>query len=129
METDRIYCPKCEGEVRTVITPAPSQSTHASMDGGGELICMDMGEGCVHSDCPLSKVSGTVMAVRLARSGLEDHRFETVRAHCEHCAQTADLKIVDKHFAVCSDCGQTNRWVRLKADGGFIILTGVEVVD
>lgn len=129
MNPERIYCPKCDGEVRTVITPAPGHSTQATMDGGGELICVDMGEGCIHSNCPLSSVSGTVMAVRLARSGLDDERFEKVTAHCEHCEETAVLKVVDRHFAVCSSCGKTNRWVRLRADGGYIILTGVEVVD
>jgi hypothetical protein len=128
MQPERIYCPKCDGEVRTLVSPAPDHSTHASV-GGGELICVDMGEGCLHSNCPLSSVSGTVMAVRLARSGLGDDRFEKITAHCEHCTETAELKVVDRHLAVCSACGKTNRWVRLRADGGYIILTGVEVAD
>ena len=129
MKTDRIYCPKCDGEVRTVITPAPGHSTHATLSGGGELICMDMGDGCTHTDCPLSNVSGMVMAVRLARSGLQDEKFETIRAHCESCHEPTELKVIDKRFAVCSSCGSTNRWLRLRADGGYIILTGVEVAD
>jgi Zn finger protein HypA/HybF involved in hydrogenase expression len=129
MTMDRIYCPHCEGEVRTTITAAPGHSTQANVAGAGELVCMDLGKGCTHSSCPLSSVSGMVMAIRLARSGLAEDKFSTVRAHCEGCHNVVDLKVLDERFAYCDECGTTNRWVRLKADGGYIILTGVEVAS
>lgn len=126
MEIETIYCPRCDGEVKTTVTPAPDHSTHASVRGG-EMICLDLGKGCTHGDCPLSHVSGVVMAVRLARSGMKDQEFETIRAHCEGCRTPTQLKVIDKSLAICTECGATNRWVRLRADGGYIILTGVEV--
>lgn len=129
MEVQRVYCPKCEGEVRTAQLPVPGHSTQPNATADGDLICLDFGEGCSHSGCPITHVSGVVMAVRLARSGLADESFETIRAHCEGCAQSTHMKVVKKGLAVCEDCGTSNRWVRLKADGGYIILTGVEVVD
>jgi len=129
MELNRIFCPQCEGEVRTTQLPVPGHSTHSSVSGEGDLVCLDFGEGCRHSGCPLSNVSGVVMAIRLARSGLADETFEHIHAHCEGCLKPTDMKVISKGLAICEECETTNRWVRLKADGGFIILTGVEVTD
>ncbi|MDH3269755.1 MAG: hypothetical protein OEN56_00390, partial [Gemmatimonadota bacterium] len=75
--------------------------------------------------CPMTGKPGIVMGIRLAKSHLDDDRFETVQARCDACDQISDLEVIDENFALCTLCETTNSWVRMRLpDETEVILTG-----
>ena len=62
MELDTVFCPRCADRVRTTELPAPHHSTQANAAHDGDFVCLDMAEGCTQTECPLTHVSGVVMA-------------------------------------------------------------------
>jgi hypothetical protein len=69
METHIAYCSACDQAVRVAVTDAPVHSDQAPLRDG-ELVCLDFGERCTGSMCPMFGLPRVLMGVRLARSGL-----------------------------------------------------------
>lgn len=127
METGKITratCPSCAHKVRVTLTKAPSHGGHANLPDGAEMVCLDFQEGCSEGTCPLAGVSGIVMGIRLARSGLRGDDWETVHARCQGCGQVVDLEVLDRIYGFCPVCGSTNRLLVLDLDDeGTVAIT------
>lgn len=119
MEISTVYCPGCNHKVRLTITPA-HRSGHANLPEGGQVVCLDFGEGCSEGACPLTGRPGLVMGVRLARSHLP-HEPRTLTAHCEACDQVAVMEVLDATHAICSICDSTNEYVIVPVDAEHAI--------
>lgn len=112
MLTHNAYCSACDQDVRVVITDAPVHSDQAPVTPA-EIVCLDFGERCTGSMCPMFGLPRILMGVRLARSGLRPEAFRTVSAPCQDCGAAVEMQILDEEYAHCPSCGARNRWVRL----------------
>ena len=120
---ERLFdCPRCDQQVRIVLTPA-SPDGHATVPDGTDVVCLDFREECTESACPVCGVAGIVMGVRLARSDLRPDSWPVVWATCQGCQRTLDLEVLDRRYAYCRECGTTNRWVVLESKGEYIVVT------
>ena len=113
--SERAYCPGCNRSIRLVETEE-HRDGHANLPEGAEIVCLDFGSGCTEGRCPVTGALGIVMAVRLARSHLQDDAFDTVRARCDACGNVADLEVLDEDYVFCPICETTNRWALLDLD-------------
>jgi hypothetical protein len=123
MKTEVAYCSGCGHKVRLVFTDPPPHG-HANLKDGVEVVCLDYQEGCSGGKCPMTGKAGIVMGVRLARSHLADSSFDTVHALCEACGQVSDLEVIDEDYVLCTLCGTTSSWVRMRLpDETEVVLT------
>lgn len=111
MDASTVYCPGCNHRVRMTVT-TEHRTGHANLPDGGEVVCLDFGEGCSEGACPLTGRLGVVMGVRLAKSHLP-HLARVITAHCEACDQVAEMEVLNSTHAVCSLCESTNTYVIL----------------
>ncbi|MDT8368553.1 MAG: hypothetical protein RQ745_05060 [Longimicrobiales bacterium] len=114
MEISTVYCPGCNHKVRLTITP-DHRTGHANLPDGGEVVCLDFGEGCSEGACPLTGRPGLVMGVRLVRSHLP-HEGRLLVARCDACGEVAEMEVLDATHAVCSLCENTNEYVIVPVD-------------
>lgn len=114
MKLTTVYCPGCNHKVRLTATPQ-HRHAHASLPDGGDVVCLDFGEGCSEGSCPLTGRPGIVMGVRLAKSHLP-HDARKLIAHCEACGDVAEMEVLDRTHAVCSICETTNEYVIVPVD-------------
>jgi DNA-directed RNA polymerase subunit RPC12/RpoP len=122
MQTQSAYCSACDQDVRVVITDSPVHADQAPI-ADAEVVCLDFGERCTGSLCPMFGLPRMLMGVRLARSGLRPEAFQTVQAPCQDCGEVVDLQILDGAYVHCPACGSRNRWVRLKVgDEDYVAL-------
>jgi hypothetical protein len=125
MHTHIAFCSACDQDVRVAITDAPVHSDQAPV-AGPEIVCLDFGEKCTGSMCPMFGLPRILMGVRLARSGLRPEVFRTLQAPCQECDAVGELKVIDRDVAFCEACGSRNRMVRLTVgDEDYIALAGV----
>lgn len=113
METSNVYCPGCNHKVRLTLTPGHLDGAQANLPEGGQVVCLDFGQGCSEGACPLTGRPGIVMGVRLAKSHLP-HEARMIHATCTACGSSAPMEVLDAQHAVCSLCESTNRYVTLK---------------
>lgn len=71
MMTQRVFCSACD---RDVLFAFPEEADF--VDGQAnipdpQLVCLDIGERCTGSMCPVAAQPSSVMAARLVRSGLD----------------------------------------------------------
>ncbi len=116
MKTQLAYCSACDQQVRIATTPVPLHGGQANLPDAPEVVCLDFGEKCTGSLCPMFALPSILMGVRLARSGMRPEPFSTLSAMCQGCGQLAELVIVDRDTAHCTVCGTTNRWLRLQGE-------------
>ena len=130
MEKELAFCPACERQVHLAWTDAPLHEGHATLPDGPELVCLDRSEKCCGGTCPLSGMSGSVMALRLAKSGLAEGPHHTTRMRCDGCGQVAEMEVVDRTTLLCPLCGSVNRWILLElVDRGWVAIGRPGVVD
>jgi Zn finger protein HypA/HybF involved in hydrogenase expression len=114
MKLSTVYCPGCNHKVRLTMTQE-HRAGQASLPDGGDVVCLDFGEGCSEGSCPLTGRPGLVMGVRLAKSHLP-HEARTLVAHCDACGDVAEMEVLDRTHAVCSICESTNEYVIVPVD-------------
>ena len=106
MKTQIAYCSACDRDVHIVITDEPSQDGHANIHDA-EIVCLEIGDACSGSLCPIGATSPTVMAARLVRNGLQTIMQPVFQAACATCGRTTTHVIVERTHAICEDCGTT----------------------
>lgn len=114
MKLSTVYCPGCNHKVRLTVTPE-HRAAQANLPDGGDVVCLDFGEGCSEGSCPLTGRPGIVMGVRLAKSHLP-HEARRLIAHCEACGEVAEMEVLDRTHAVCSVCESTSEYVIVPID-------------
>lgn len=128
MKTQLAYCSACDQQVRITVTPAPLHGGHASLPDS-EVVCLDFGEKCTGSMCPMFGLPSILMGVRLARSGLHHKEWSTVDALCEGCGRVMPLEVLGPDTAYCEVCGTTNRLVIMKLDDDSAVAITVPAAE
>jgi hypothetical protein len=106
----KMYCSARDTDVHVVLTDEPITDGQATvMDT--ELICLEIGEGCTGSLCPVCAVSRDAMEMRLVKSGLRPEIQRKVLSHCEGCDREVELVISSGGYVSCTECGTTWYWL------------------
>ena len=108
MKTINAYCSACDHEVRLVLTDQPIQDDPSPIHDR-EVVCLEIGENCTGSLCPLGAVPPVVMAARLVRNGLQTTVQPIIKAMCPSCDNQSDFVIVSRGLCICSICGTTTQ--------------------
>ncbi|NUO64449.1 MAG: hypothetical protein HOQ11_00100 [Gemmatimonadaceae bacterium] len=105
----KMYCAARDQDVHVVLTDEPTEDGQATvMDS--EVICLEIGERCTGSLCPVCAVSWEAMDARLAKSGLRPEIRRKLPGHCEGCGRETELVISSGGYLSCTECGTTWRW-------------------
>ena len=102
------YCSACDQDVRLVLTDQPIEDDPSPIHDR-EVVCLEIGEHCTGSLCPLGAVPPVVMAARLVRNGLQTTVQPIIKAMCPSCDNVSDFVIVSKDLCICSICGTTTK--------------------
>lgn len=108
MKSQIAYCSACDKDVRIVITDQPSQDGHANLHDS-EVVCLEIGETCTGSLCPIGAAPPSVMAARLVRSDVRTVVQPILSAPCPRCERETPHLLVGRHDATCSECGVTTK--------------------
>ncbi len=108
METREAYCTRCGRTVRLTEARAPTLHGQATLQDGGELICLDYGDACCDGQCSVSGRPGIVMAYRLAVSHEEDGRWPRIEGICPACGSEAELERLSEAHVFCTLCETTS---------------------
>jgi len=106
MKSQIAYCSACDKDVRIVITDEPSQDGHANLHDS-EIVCLEIGETCTGSLCPIGAAPPAVMAARLVRNDLQTMVQPMVSAMCPACEKVTGHLLVGTADATCVECGVT----------------------
>ena len=109
MKTHMAYCSACDRDVRIVLPDEPVEADGQANIHDAEIVCLEIGEKCTGSMCPVGATSPSVMAVRLVRSGLKPVVQPLLSAQCDACADLTKFAIIDAEYATCTVCGITVR--------------------
>ncbi len=104
MITRTAYCSACDKDVRIVITDEPSQDGQANLHDS-EIVCLEIGDQCTGSMCPIGAAPLSVMAARLVRNGLQTVIQPVITARCPDCDRVTSHVIVEPSRATCLECG------------------------
>ena len=106
MKSQIAYCSACDKDVRIVLTDQPSHDGQANVHDS-EVVCLEIGDACTGSLCPIGATSPTVMVARLVRNGLQTIMQPVFQAACSGCDRVTSHVIVETTHAICEDCGTT----------------------
>ncbi|MGE0351938.1 MAG: hypothetical protein AB7I33_00215 [Gemmatimonadales bacterium] len=109
MKVQKIFCSGCDREVRVVLTAEPVHEGHANLPDS-ELVCLEIGDRCTGSLCPVFALPPEEMKARLARSGFDTTGLKHVRAHCDGCDRETDMVVLNREYWHCTECNTINRW-------------------
>jgi hypothetical protein len=107
MKAINAYCSACDHEVRLVLTDEPIADDPSPIHDR-EVVCLEIGEHCNGSLCPVGAVPPVVMAARLVRNGLQTTMQPILKAQCPRCDISADMVVVSRDVCICSVCGSTS---------------------
>lgn len=104
-----MYCSARDQEVRVILTDEPITDGQAPvMDT--EVICLEIGERCTGSLCPVCAVAPDAVDARLAKSGLRPEIRRKLTGHCEGCDRDTELLVSSGGYVSCTECATTWRW-------------------
>ena len=104
MRMQTAYCSACDKDVRIVVTDEPSEDGQANLHEA-EIVCLEIGEACTGSMCPIGATSPAVMAARLVRNGLQTLVQPIVDARCAGCDRVTRHIVIEPTRARCTECG------------------------
>ena len=103
MKMQTAYCSAYDKDVHIVITDEPSGDGQANLHDS-EVVCLEIGEACTGSMCPIGATAPAVMAARLVRNGLRTIMQPVIDAHCAGCGRVTTHVIVEPTRARCTEC-------------------------
>jgi hypothetical protein len=106
MKKQRMFCSGCHRDVSVMVTDAVVEDTQANVRDQ-ELVCLEIGEWCSGTMCPLGAAAPSAMVSRLIHSGLATDHLRTERGACEACGLETDLALYGRDLAACVVCGTT----------------------
>lgn len=111
MKSQLQYCGACDRTVRVFVTEASTADGQAPATDP-ELVCLEIGERCTGSMCPLGATEPGGMVRRIVHNGLPLDGLDTVKAHCPWCDNDAEMIRFGDGNAGCSVCGSVGRWAK-----------------
>ena len=109
MQALNAYCSARDQYVRLVLTDEPAQYGRSPIHDG-EDVCLDIGEQCVGTLCPIGAAAPNVMVSRIMRNGLPLEDKHTVRSLCPSCGFESEMVLYGEGRAACTSCGTSARW-------------------
>ena len=109
MHTLTVYCSARDQNVRVALTDEATHDGQATLMDS-EVVCLEIGDACTGSLCPLCAQPAEVMDARLVRSGLETIPHRRVEALCDGCDRVTELVLSAGGYATCAECGRVRRW-------------------
>ncbi len=104
MKPQYMFCNGCQRHVQVVVTDPVEDDTQANVHDP-EMICLEIGEWCSGSLCPLGAAAPGAMVARLIHAGEPTDALVVVRGHCEACGLETDLALFGRDQAACTVCG------------------------
>ena len=104
-----MYCSARDSEVRVLLTDEPSHDGQATLLDS-ELICLEIGDKCTGSMCPVCAMPPEAVGAKLAKSGYLPQVSRKVLGHCLGCDRETELVLSHGGYSSCSECGTTARW-------------------
>ena len=104
-----MYCSARDQDVHVVVTDDPVHDAQASVSDS-ELICLEIGDQCTGSLCPVCAMSPEAVDARLAKSGLRPDIRRKVSGFCNVCERDTELVVSSGGYVTCGECGSTRRW-------------------
>ncbi len=99
-----MFCSGCDHDVRVLMTEDTAHDPQANVRDP-ELVCLEIGEWCTGTLCPLGAAEPNAMIARLVRGGLPLDSLATARGWCEVCERETDLALYGRNMAACTVCG------------------------
>jgi len=106
MKTQLAYCSACDRDVQVLVTDTTLQDGQANIPDA-EVVCIEIGQHCTGTLCPVGGVSTAAMRVRRIRNGVRDVLQPVIEAHCDECGRVTPHYLVDTIYATCGECCQT----------------------
>ena len=104
MKLERMYCGACDHEVQVLVTDAPASDGQAPLLDS-ELVCLEIGERCSGSMCPLGAEAPAGMVTRFVRHGLSTDELALVSAFCAECGRETECVLANGEERTCVVCG------------------------
>lgn len=104
MQKQQMFCQGCERHVHVMVTDAAEDDAQANVPDP-EIVCLEIGDWCSGSMCPLGATAPSAMVTRLIQSGVPMENLRTVRGHCDACGLDGELALYGKDLAACMVCG------------------------
>ena len=111
-----MYCSARDQDVRVVLTDEMAHDGQAPVVDA-EVLCLEIGEACTGSLCPICAMSAEAVDARLVHHGLRPEVHRKVRAHCANCEVDAELVMSSGGYVTCSVCGTTRKWKLIEQQG------------
>jgi hypothetical protein len=110
MKNHQLFCSACDRQVKVLISEAPVGEHQATVHDD-ELICLEIGDHCTGSMCPLGAAAPQAMVARLIHSGESTDGMRTAKAMCPSCGLEAEFILYGAGKASCTVCGTAAKWV------------------
>ena len=104
-----MFCSARDQDVRIVVTDEAEHDGQAPILDP-EMICLEIGESCTGSLCPVCAIPVDAMDARLAKSGLRPDIHRKVRGYCDACGRETELVVSYGGYLSCTECRGTRRW-------------------
>ena len=105
MRLQRIYCGARDQIVQILITDSPTVIDGQAPVFDSEIICLEIGEPCTGTMCPLGAEAPVAMPARLIRNALATDTLSVVRRYCAECGRTTEFALVEGGELTCMICG------------------------
>ncbi|MFN8583136.1 MAG: hypothetical protein U0163_19440 [Gemmatimonadaceae bacterium] len=113
MKPQKVFCSACDRDVRVLMNDSGHDDAQANVHDP-EVVCLEIGERCTGSMCPLGAAEPNAMVARLIRSGLPTDHLHLARGYCEACGLENDMALYGTNMAACLVCGTA----RVRAEEG-----------
>ena len=107
MRVRTMFCSGCDRDVQVVATDAVPEDAQANVPEP-ELVCLEIGDWCTGTMCPLGAAEPSSMVSRLIRNGLPMGHLRTRRAFCEACGLENEMALYGRNLAACLVCGTSH---------------------
>lgn len=104
MKQTQMFCQGCDRHVHVLVTEESHEDAHANVHDP-ELVCLEIGDWCSGTMCPLGAAAPSAMVTRLINSGLPLDNLRTISGHCDACGLDGDLALYGKGMCACTVCG------------------------
>lgn len=104
-----MYCSARDQDVRVILTDEPAHESQAPVLDS-EIICLEIGEACTGSLCPVCAMAPEAVDAKAAKLGLRSEVRRKLHAHCGGCDRETELVMSSGGYVSCTECGTTRRW-------------------